>query len=218
MSINLADVQSASVVMTDKGVLAVGPHPADSQERPLILIYLGDYVYKVAARQARKNKPAQVHHIAEINALREFVERLGDDVVCVVIDGDDDITDQLERLPHDLLAELPAGTQYAFAYEVQGPERFDPGEVNITEGVREALGARLGAVTQELLARHLSGDYGLAPKEPEAEGFKSDWELNDERVKASEEPYVMSVYEVDGKRIWIMSQYGKTYVMLPSEY
>jgi hypothetical protein len=218
MSINLAEVESANVVMTDKGVLAVGPQGADPEERPLILIYLGSYVHKVAAMQARNNTPAEVHYIAEINALREFVGRLGDDVVCVVIDGDDDITDQVERLPHELLAELPAGTQYAFAYEVQGPERFDPGKVNITEGVREALGARLGEVTQELLARHLSGDYGLTPKEPEQEGFKSDWELNDERVKASEEPYVMSVYEVDGKRIWIISQYGNTYVMLPSEY
>ncbi len=211
--INLAELESAHAIMTGRGVFALGPHPSDPQQRPLIPLYLGAYAHRVAGRARTDGKgPADVHYIAEINALREFVKAVGDGVIWVVIAGDDDITDQVELAPSDLLARLPSGTQYGFAYEPTGEERFSPGDVSVTPGVHEALGPRVGETVQRLLEWHLSGFHGSVKGE--------DLEANVRQIEADPEaPYVMSVYPVFGDdSIWIISQYGKTYVLLPSEY
>jgi hypothetical protein len=227
MPINLAKLESAFAVQTDKGVFAVGPHPADPQRRPLVMLYLSyHYAQSVADSLNYKSEgrtKATPVYIAEIESLRRFVGAFdAQGCTMVIVEGDDEITDQVERTPSDLLAELPAGKQYGFAYEFTGAERFDPGEITITPGVHSTLGARVGEVVQELLSRHLTGDYGDSKlKEPQGPGLKSDWELNDERVASSDEPYVMSVYSGaggTGKKVWIISQYGYTTVLLPSEY
>jgi hypothetical protein len=218
--VNLTEVDNACAVITPRGVLAVSPHPDDPLQRPLIPLYLSyGYAQKVAARASKRHGgDVTVSYIAEINALREFVKALGDDCIVMVIAGESEITDQVERTPRDLLAELPTGDQYGFAYESKDFERFDPGDTNITPGVHKAFGPKVGEILQKLLERHLSGDYGAVPKEPE-EGSKSEWQQNDENIQASSEPYVMSVYkDIEGVTIWIISQYGNTYMMLPSEH
>lgn len=227
MTINLAEVESANAIMTDKGVFAVGPHPADRLQRPLILLYLdAAKAQSVAAHSEEKHgNRHQVVYIAEINALRKFVGALGDDVIVVLVEGNEQLTDQVERTPRDLLAALPAGDFYGFTYERTGAERFEPGAINITPGVYEVFGAQAGGIVQQLLARHLSGDYGDDPglKQSQGPGLKSDWEYNDERVAASSEPYVLSVYPNAGGSsfavtVWVLSQYGYTTVLVPTEY
>jgi len=215
---NLMEVDSASVVMADGAVFAT----TNEEHVPHVSLYLdhGPAVQLAHRVSVREGIEASAVFLGGIDSVRNFVKTLPGGCVVMVRAGEHEETDRVQLSAVDLLAELPAGNYYAHQQAATySDRRFDSGEVNITPGVRRALGSRVGGIVQTLLDRHLSGDYGAVPKAPEEPGLKSDWQLNDEGIEAGPEPYVMSVYEdVEGATIWIVTQYGQTYVMLPSEY
>jgi hypothetical protein len=86
-----------------------------------------------------------------------------------------------------------------------GPLRL--GRVVVTPGALDSVSQ---AEITELLGRHQSGDWG--------EVEDDDWAANDRAV--IEGSRVLSVYKVDGERIWVITEADRssTAVLLPSEY
>ena len=84
---------------------------------------------------------------------------------------------------------------------------FSLGNVVGTPAAAELVGGRMN----EFLGRHSSGDWGLVDSE--------DGKLNDRAVRVDDER-IMSVYEVDGERFWVITEWDRsaTTVLLPSEY
>lgn len=215
MSIDLAQVESGRAIMMERGLLSYVGGPSDGAHmgRPLIPLYLGDFADVVGERvKGRRGVETTPIFIAGIESLREFVKQAGDEVSWLVVEGDEEMTDHQIFFPDEFLAGLPAGTHYGFEHHPSedSKELFNPGEVSITPGVYEALGTDVGEVVQELLHRHLGGDSGSVESDSV--------EMNCREIASTPEPYVMSVYSAAGVTVWIISQYGKTYVMLPSEY
>jgi|LSQX01.1.fsa_nt_gb alkylation response protein AidB-like acyl-CoA dehydrogenase len=86
-------------------------------------------------------------------------------------------------------------------------KKFDLGLVMATPAVLEILGTE---GVKNLLDRHARGDWGEAYEDSKA--------MNDEAVKAQEGD-LLSVYTVNGQKIWIQTYIGySTTVMLPEEY
>lgn len=88
--------------------------------------------------------------------------------------------------------------------------KFSPGQIVATPG---ALAAMEEHQCQPLtiLARHLSGDWGVLPAE--------DAQLNDEALKS--DGRLLSSYPLGGdSRIWVITEWDRsvTTFLLPSEY
>jgi hypothetical protein len=73
-----------------------------------------------------------------------------------------------------------------------------------------ALLAEAGVAPAELLSRHASGDWGDIPAEDAAEN----------RLSLEQGFRVMSSYEIDGQRVWVITEADRssTTLLLPSEY
>jgi hypothetical protein len=87
---------------------------------------------------------------------------------------------------------------------------FKPGQVVATPGAIEAMESN-NRQSIDLLTRHLSGDWGVIPKE-DAEANQWAFE-NGERILSS---YPLE----DGSRIWIITEWDRsvTTFLLPEEY
>jgi hypothetical protein len=149
--------------------------------------------------------------IGGADSVRQFVKEIPEDFFVAIVEGGRGrITDQVVLTPLDLLAELAPGDQYGFAYEPTGHELFEPGDVTITPGVHSLLGAEVGERVHAFLNQHLAGFTGRVDGE--------DLEMNRYQIGAHDEPFVMSVFDVDHDPVWVISQYGYTTVLLPEEY
>ena len=86
--------------------------------------------------------------------------------------------------------------------------RFSFGRIVITPGAASVL--KRPAQTRELLARHISGDWGDVPPEDAAE--------NERSVK--EGCRILSAYKVNRTRLWVLTEADRsvTTILLPSEY
>jgi hypothetical protein len=87
---------------------------------------------------------------------------------------------------------------------------FKPGQVVATPGALEAMQSN-NCQSLDLLARHLSGDWGVVPKE--------DAKANQDALKHGER--ILSSYPLeDGSRIWIITERDRsaTTFLLPEEY
>src|SRR5215218_1084255 len=149
MALNTID--SLWAIQTAQGIFCLDGHPSGRIIWPLYRD--AEKAQGVADSLKRRGKgPDNIPmFIGGIESVRQFIGHVPEDHIVVIVEGKDDITDQIEGLPHQILAELPAGDFYGFSYEETGEERFDPGDINITPGVHEALGARVGEVLQELM-------------------------------------------------------------------
>jgi len=92
---------------------------------------------------------------------------------------------------------------------------FKLGQVAATPGALAVLdkfpgGASYG--TLSLITRHQSGDWG----EMDAEDKKA----NDDALKPGDEQRLLSAYMVDGKKVWIITEWDRsvTTLLLPDEY
>jgi hypothetical protein len=87
---------------------------------------------------------------------------------------------------------------------------FNPGQVVATPGALQAIQEN-HCQSLDLLTRHLSGDWGVIPKE---DAKSNQWALeNGERILSS---YPLE----DGTRIWIITERDRsvTTFLLPEEY
>ncbi len=86
---------------------------------------------------------------------------------------------------------------------------FGLGAVVATPGALEALEAS-GASPADLLARHVSGDWGELGAE--------DKRLNDQALLRGLR--ILSAYDLAGGRVWIITEHDRsaTTILLPSEY
>lgn len=92
-------------------------------------------------------------------------------------------------------------------------KKFELGQLVATRGVSDFI-ASLGGVGDLLLSKcvqmHASGDWGLVDDE--------DKQTNDRAVINGDR--IMSAYEIQGKRIWIITEWDRsvTTVLFPDEY
>jgi len=87
---------------------------------------------------------------------------------------------------------------------------FKPGQVVATPGALDAM-QRNNCESLDLLTRHISGDWGVVPKE--------DDKANQDALKNGER--ILSSYPLlDGSRIWIITERDRsaTTFLLPEEY
>lgn len=86
---------------------------------------------------------------------------------------------------------------------------FDLGRVVATPGALEVLGAT-GTNPAELLARHVSGDWGHLDGHDRRENARS--------LKTGAR--ILSAYPVGEERVWIITEADRasTCILLPSEY
>ena len=88
--------------------------------------------------------------------------------------------------------------------------RFDLGRVVATPGALEALTAAQTA-PEELLRRHVSGDWGEVPKE----------DARENELSVREGYRIMSSYPLqNGAKVWILTESDRssTCILLPSDY
>lgn len=90
-------------------------------------------------------------------------------------------------------------------------KRLNLGDVNVTRGVHDA---HLTEKALPLLEQHATGNWGLLPAEDKA--------LQDVAFAAREPDtgtMFMSVWFIDGQKIWIVTHYGyATTLLFPEEY
>lgn len=94
--------------------------------------------------------------------------------------------------------------------QTQQQPKFSPGQVVATPGALAVL-EKHHCSPMDLLARHLSGDWGSVPVE--------DAELNDQAVQS--DGRVLSSYRIGlDTRIWVITEGDRsaTTILLPSEY
>ena len=84
--------------------------------------------------------------------------------------------------------------------------RFRLGRVVATPGVQRFPHPFL----RRCIARHLSGDWGCVGPE--------DAQANEEALSMGER--LLSAYELDGQRLWIITEHNRAYttLLLPEEY
>ncbi len=91
-----------------------------------------------------------------------------------------------------------------------GSPKFSPGEIVATPGALSAMDAA-NCSPSSLLARHLTGDWGVLPVE--------DAHLNELALKT--EGRLLSSYPIAANtRIWVITEWDRsvTTFLLPSEY
>jgi hypothetical protein len=88
-------------------------------------------------------------------------------------------------------------------------KKFNLGIVVVTLGARDLIEDSQEKM-QELLARHVSGDWGDIDDEDKA--------LNDSALQHGVR--LLSSYTVDGEKIWVITEADRssTTILLPSEY
>ena len=87
---------------------------------------------------------------------------------------------------------------------------FDPGQIVATPGALATMQSN-NCLSLDLLLRHLTGDWGIIPKE--------DAKANQQALK--EGSRLMSSYPLDdGSSIWIITEADRSYTtfLLPEEY
>ena len=87
--------------------------------------------------------------------------------------------------------------------------RFEPGEVVITPLAVQVLERDL-TDPHPLLDRHLTGDWGKVPPE----------DVHANEFAVDHGGRIMSAYDVNGERIWILTEAGRhrTTILTPEEY
>ena len=113
--------------------------------------------------------------------------------------------------PTENANETVIGTPAEPVHETTAPKLlFDPGQIVATPGALATMQSN-NCLSLDLLLRHLTGDWGIIPKE--------DAKANQQALK---EGYrIMSSYPLDdGSSIWVITEADRSYTtfLLPEEY